>query len=471
MGGCLYSAAMNQTLFDKLWAAHRVKSLPSGKDLIAIDRTFLHERTGSIALRSLEASGRAAAYPERVYAVMDHIVSIDPERGKNSARMPGGEVFITETRDAARAAGINLIDVLDPGQGIVHVVAPERGLALPGLSIVCPDSHTCTLGGIGALAWGIGSSDAEHAIATGCLQVTKPPQMRITVSGDLSPGIASKDIALHIIAKFGASGGKRCAVEYAGDTIKNLPVEARLTLCNLAVEFAAFTAIIAPDDIVFEYVKSRKQTPKGAAWEQASDHWKALTSDKDARFDHELHINAADIQPTVTWGTSPQQAISIQGRVPAHLDENENRAADYMDVKPNTPLQSLSLGGAFIGSCTNARLSDLRLAASILKGHAVKNGVRAICVPGSGPVKRAAEAEGLDKIFTAAGFTWGAPGCAFCFYAGGDTFAPGTRVISTTNRNFEGRQGPGVRTHLASPAVVAASAILGRIASPEELVQ
>lgn len=444
-------------------------SLPSGRDLIAIDRTLLHERTGSVALRALEADGRPVAYPDRVYALMDHIVSNAPDRGANSARMPDGEAFITETRDAAKTAGIHLIDVLDPNQGIVHVVAPELGIAQPGLSLVCPDSHTCTLGGLGALAWGIGSSDAEHAMATGCLQVKKPPQMRITLSGELRDGVTAKDIALHVIMRFGAAGAKRCAVEYAGDTIAALPIEGRLTLCNLAVEFAAFTALIAPDEATFDYVKGRPHAPKGAAWTQAVSEWRTLETDPDARFDFEHAIDAQDILPTVTWGTSPEQAVPITSAVPTPTTDDDHRALAYMDITPGTALSDIALGGAFIGSCTNARLTDLRAAARILAGRKVAEGVRAVCVPGSGSVKRAAEAEGIDRIFTEAGFLWGSPGCAFCFYAGGETFAPGTRVVSSTNRNFEGRQGPGVRTHLASPAIVAASAILGRLGTPENI--
>ncbi len=458
-----------QTLFDKLWAQHRVMALPSGEDLIAIDRTFLHERTGSVALRSLEVSGRPVKYPSRVFCTMDHIVSNDEDRGANSARMPGGEVFISETRAASRAAGINLIDVLDPNQGIVHVVAPEQGIALPGLSIVCPDSHTCTLGGLGAMAWGIGSSDAEHAMATGCLRVKKPPQMRICVTGKLKDGVTAKDLALYIISKLGASGAKRCAVEYAGTAIEVLPVEARLTLCNLAVEFAAFNAIIAPDRAVIDFVRGRDYAPKGAMFERAAEHWLSLKTDAGVHFDYEHVFDASDVGATITWGTSPEQTLNITSTVPAAQSDGDRRALDYMGLSEHVPLKSLSVGGAFIGSCTNARLPDLRAAAKILKGRRAAPGVTAICVPGSGSVKRAAEAEGLDAIFKAAGFEWGAPGCAFCFYAGGDTFAPGTRVISSTNRNFEGRQGPDVRTHLASPAIVAASAVLGRIAEPDDL--
>jgi len=459
---------MNQTLFDKLWAQHRVKTLDGGEDLIAIDRVFLHERTGSVALESIVESGRTPLRPEHVFATMDHIVSNKAGRGGDDARTPGGDVFITATREAAQKTGINLIDVLDADQGIVHVISPELGIAQPGLTLVCPDSHTCSQGALGALAWGIGSTDAEHAIVTGCLRVKKPPQMRITVNGALGAGVTAKDLALHIIARFGAAGAKRCAVEYAGDVVRNLSIEERLTLCNMAVEFAAFTAIVAPDEITFDYLKGKRFAPKNDVWEQAVASWNTLKTDRGAAFDFDYVVHAQDVKPTVTWGTSPAQAVAIDGRVPLGA---ETKALDYMNIEAGTKLSELAIGGAFIGSCTNARLSDLRAAADVLKGKTVAKGVSAICVPGSMAVRRAAEAEGLDAIFISAGFEWGAAGCAFCFYAGGETFAPGTRVISSTNRNFEGRQGPGVRTHLASPAVVAASAIAGRIVAPKEILK
>ena len=457
---------MPQTLFDKLWDSHLVKTLDSGESLIAIDRVFLHERTGSVALESILDSGRTPRAPETVFATIDHIVSNDAGRWQNQARMPGGEAFIKATRGAAKETGINLIDVLDADQGIVHVISPELGIAQPGLTLVCPDSHTCSQGALGALAWGIGSTDAEHAIVTGTLRVKRPPQMRITVNGTLKLGVSAKDVALHIIAKYGAAGAKRCAVEYAGSTVENMSIEERLTLCNMAVEFGAFTAVIAPDATTYAYLQGRKFTPKGEVWQQAVKHWQGLKSDSHAQFDFAYEIKADDIKTTVTWGTSPEQAVPINGHIP---ETSDSKSLNYMDVAIGDKVSDLKIGGAFIGSCTNARLSDLRAAAKILDGQKVADGVSAICVPGSMAVSREAEAEGLDKIFEAAGFKWGAAGCAFCFYAGGETFAPGTRVISSTNRNFEGRQGPSVRTHLASPTVVAASAIAGKITAPEEL--
>ena len=457
---------MNQTLFDKLWKQHRIKTLDSGEDLIVIDRVFLHERTGSVALESIVDSGRAPLRPKHVFATMDHIVSNKPGRGADDARTPDGGVFITATREAAKKTGINLIDVLDSDQGIVHVISPELGIAQPGLTLVCPDSHTCSQGALGALAWGIGSTDAEHAIVTGCLRVKKPPQMRITVNGELDKGVTAKDLALHIIAKFGASGAKRCAVEYAGEVVRNFSIEERLTLCNMAVEFAAFTAIVAPDTVTFDYLAGKRYAPMDEAWKKAVSYWQDLASDENAIYDFDYRIEAADVGPTVTWGTSPEQASAINMTVPDNADRD---TLDYMGIAIGDRVDRLEIGGAFIGSCTNARLSDLRAAAGVLEGRRVAKGVKAICVPGSMAVRREAEAEGLDKVFLQAGFEWGAPGCAFCFYAGGETFAPGTRVISSTNRNFKGRQGPNVRTHLASPAVVAASAIAGRITAPKDL--
>ena len=456
---------MTQTLFDKLWDGHRVLTLESGEDLIAIDRVFLHERTGSVALESIVESGRSPRSPEHVFVTMDHIVSNKADRHGDDARTPGGDVFITATREAAKKTGINLIDVLDADQGIVHVISPELGIVQPGLTLVCPDSHTCSQGALGALAWGIGSTDAEHAIVTGTLRIKKPPQMRITVNGTLSDGVTAKDLALHIIAKYGASGAKRCAVEYAGEGVEALSIEERLSLCNMAVEFAAFTAIIAPDEATFTYLRGKRYAPKEDMWNATLEHWQHLKTDADAEFQYDYAIEAAEVTPTVTWGTSPAQAGPLNSQVPETADA---KALTYMGLAKGDKLSEIKIGGAFIGSCTNSRLSDLRAAAKILDGKTVAQGVTAICVPGSMAVRRAAEAEGLDEIFKAAGFEWGAAGCAFCFYAGGDTFAPGTRVISSTNRNFEGRQGPGVRTHLASPAVVAASAIAGRIAAPNE---
>ncbi|MEO1040407.1 MAG: 3-isopropylmalate dehydratase large subunit [Pseudomonadota bacterium] len=463
------------TLFDKIWAEHEIARDGSGQSLIAIDRVFLHERTGAAALTSLAEAGRAPIAPDRVFVTMDHIVSNRPGRGADEARTPTGGAFITATREAAKAAGLRLVDVDDPRQGIVHVIAPELAAALPGLTLICPDSHTCSLGALGALAWGVGSSEAEHAIATGAVRLQKPPQMRVRITGALHPGVTAKDLALHIIAAHGAGGGLRSAIEFTGEAVTALSLEERLTLCNLAVEFAAFTAIIAPDESVFEHLNGRSFAPAGPLWGEAVAHWRALHSDAGAHFDHEIEICADDVAPRITWGTSPGQGAGFDEHAPnpakAPPDKRASlmRALDYMGLEPGQALTGLSIDGAFIGSCTNGRLSDLRAAADLLRGRSVAQGVRAICVAGSQSVKRAAEAEGLDTVFREAGFEWGEPGCALCFYAGGETFAPGARVISSTNRNFEGRQGPGVRTHLASPATVAASAVTGQITDPRTL--
>lgn len=455
---------MAQTLFDKVWNQHRVCDAGDGADLLAIDRLLLHERTGGVALKSLSESGLKVRDPSRVFAIMDHIVSFAPGRERDDARSPGGEAFITETRAMATEAGINLIDTDSPEQGIVHVTAPEQGIVFPGLSVLCPDSHTCSLGALGAMAWGIGSSEAEHVMATGVLRATKPKQMRVTISGGLPLGCSAKDIALYLIGKHGAAGGKRCAIEFCGSTIDALSVEGRLTLCNMAVEFAAYTAIIAPDEKVLDFVLPRVDGVSEK--HSAVAHWQSLRTDAHSAFDYEIEINAADVSPQISWGTSPEESHGLANAVPADASA---RALEYMGLEVGQTLGGLRIDGAFIGSCTNGRLSDLKIAAEILRGRSVPAHIRAVCVPGSKTVRRDAEALGIDKIFKDAGFEWGEPGCAMCFYAGGETFAPQSRVVSSTNRNFEGRQGPGVRTHITSPAVVAASAVAGKICAPVDL--
>ena len=457
------------TLFDKIWNAHAVHDLGNGVSLVAIDRVFLHERTGSIALKSLRESGRGLADPSRVFCTMDHIVDTFPGRGDDT-RMPGGRAFIVETRAAALESGIHLFDVRDPDQGIVHVISPELGIVLPGATVVCPDSHTCTQGAMGALAWGIGSTEAEHALATGTLRVTRPKTMRVRFDGALPSGVTAKDLSLALIAKHGSAGGNGYVVEYSGEAVRSLDVEARLTLCNMATEFSAMTGLVAPDDRTFAYLEDRRFAPQGPMWERAVGQWRTLASDPDAAFDREISIDARGLEPMVTWGTSPQHAVGVSGRVPDLAEsgtsrEAYERALAYMDLKPGVPLHSLAIGAAFIGSCTNSRISDLRRAAAVLRGRRVAPGVRAICVPGSMSVKRQAEAEGLDRVFRDAGFEWRESGCSMCFYAGGESFGARERVISSTNRNFESRQGPETRTHIASPETVAASAIAGHIAA------
>lgn len=449
---------MGQTLFAKIWDTHRIAATASGTDLIAIDRVFLHERTGAAALRRMAETGRNVLDPARVFAVMDHIVDTRPGRG-DSTLMPGGEGFITETRAAARAAGITLFDVNDRDQGIIHVISPEQGIVLPGLTLVAPDSHTCTQGAFGALAWGIGSSEAEHAMVTGTLRMERPKTMRVTFTGQLAPAVTAKDMALALIAAHGAGGGAGHAVEFAGEAVTTLDMEARMTLCNMATEFSAMTGMIGPDAKTFAYLAGRRYAP--TAFDDP--YWATLQSDAGAAFDREIVIDASAIAPMVSWGTSPEQAIPVTAAVP----QGPQRAHDYIGLAPGTLLAGTPVDAAFIGSCTNSRIADLRRAAALLKGRHISPAIRkALVVPGSLAVKRQAEAEGLDKVFEAAGFEWRMSGCSLCFYAGGEGFPPGSRVISSTNRNFEGRQGPGIRTHIASPETVAASALAGAIADP-----
>jgi 3-isopropylmalate/(R)-2-methylmalate dehydratase large subunit len=468
---------MSKTLFEKICADHRVAELDGDAGLVYIVRVFLHERTGSIALKSLEVDGRAVRNPDQVFCAMDHIVDTLPGRG-DKTQVPGGEVFIHATREASHAAGINLFDIDDPRQGIVHVVSPEQGIVQPGSTLVCPDSHTCSQGALGALAWGIGSTEAEHALATKTLRVNRPKTMRVNFNGELPFGVTAKDMILHLIASYTAAGGSGYAIEFAGSAVRDLSIEARLTLCNMAVEFSAFTGIVAPDDKTIEYLEGRAFAPAGEQWQQAVAYWRTLHTDEDAQFDQEIDIDCADIAPTVSWGTSPQHASAITDLVPAPSsapDENSaksiERALIYMDLKPGDKLTELAIDGAFIGSCTNSRLSDLRAAAEVLKGRKVASGVKAICVPGSSQVKRAAEAEGLDQIFIDAGFEWRESGCSMCFFAGGESFGFQQRVVTSTNRNFESRQGPETRSHLASPTTVAASAVAGHIADVREFLR
>jgi len=464
-----------RTLFEKIWSQHRIEVLGEDAELILIDRILLHERTGGIALAELANAGRSVLAPRQVFCTMDHVVDTFPGR-TDVTTMPTGTAFITQTRAAAAAAGLTLFDIGDARQGIVHVISPEQGIVLPGATLVCPDSHTCTQGALGALAWGIGSTEAEHALATGTLRLQRPKTMRVSVTGELSPGVTAKDLALYVTATISASGAQGHVVEYAGEGVSALSVEERLTLCNMATEIGAFTAIIAPDDKVFSYLHGRPYVPQGAAWGAAVAQWRWLFSDPDADFDREITLDAAAVIPMVTWGSSPQQAGAVAGQVPHHEDvarrdapEDYERALSYMDVRAGQFLADLPIDAAFIGSCTNSRLSDLRAAAALLQGRRVAPHVKAICVPGSSQVKAAAEAEGLDVIFREAGFEWRESGCSMCFFAGGESFGPKARVVSSTNRNFESRQGPETRTHLASPATVAASAIAGRLVDPRDL--
>lgn len=465
---------MAKTLFEKIWQQHEVTNLEGDTSLLYIDRIFLHERTGSIALKSLSTDGRKVVNADQVFCTMDHIV--DTFKGRNdSTLMPNGQDFIVATREACAEANIKLFDVNDPQQGIVHVISPELGIVQPGCTLVCPDSHTCSQGALGALAWGIGSSEAEHALATKTLRVTKPKTMKVEFVGELPEVVSAKDMILHLIGQYGAAGGAGYVIEFCGPAVESLGIEARLTLCNMAVEFSAFSCLIAPDTKAIAYLQNRPYAPKGEQWDLAVVYWKTLYSDSEATFDKVITINCANIGPTITWGTSPEHTCSVSGVVPEVRlndnglpDQSYIRAMDYMQVSPDMRLSDLAIDAAFIGSCTNSRISDLRVAAQILKGRKVASGVKAICVPGSTLVKKQAEQEGIDKILIEAGFEWRESGCSMCFYAGGENFGYQKRVVTSTNRNFESRQGPETRSHLASPATVAASAIAGYLADPRD---
>jgi 3-isopropylmalate/(R)-2-methylmalate dehydratase large subunit len=464
-----------RTAYEKILDLHTVAKEPDGASLVYIDRVMLHERTGSITLSSLSESNRKILSPGRAFCTYDHIIDTYIGRGEKTA-MPGGEAFIQSLRAGAREFGLQTFEIDDPRQGIVHVISPELGIALPGITMVCADSHTCTLGGLGAVAWGIGSTDCEHALATGTLRVPPKRMMRVTVNGHLAKGVTAKDLAIHLISQYGASGGHGSVVEFTGQAITDLEVEARMTLCNMVVEFGAFTGFIAADNKTFEYVRGRPFAPKEDQIAAAEAHWRSLGSDADAAYDEEIVLDATDVSPSITWGTSPEHAIAVDDVTPDLTTARDDatakawtRAYEYMDLTPGMRLTTVPITGAFIGSCTNSRLSDLRRASDILKGRKVKDGVRAICVPGSTQVRLAAEREGLDRIFKQAGFEWREAGCSMCFYAGGESFDRDDRVISSTNRNFESRQGPGTKTHLASPETVALSAINGMISDVRSL--
>ena len=453
-----------RTLFDKLWDSHCIAADDSGEALLYIDRLVIHERTGSIALDSLRAAGRSVRRPEHAFCVIDHIVDTVPGRGDDTL-VPGGREFIVATRRHAGAFGLRLFDVGDADQGISHLVSAEQGIALPGLSVACSDSHTCTLGALGALALGIGTSEAEHVLATSTLRLAKPRNLHVEMHGDVRPFVTAKDLALGLIAEHGVAGGRDAAVEFGGDALAALDLDGRMTLCNMAAEFGAVTAVVRPDDKVFAAAGNARHAPGRPPME----YWRKLASDEDARFDDTIRFDAGGIEPRVTWGTTPEQGINVGDRVPAPASAAERRALAYTGLEAGSPIAGVPVDAAFIGSCTNARLADLRAAAELLRHRRVAPGVSAVCVPGSSRVKRAAESEGLDEVFRAAGFEWRESGCSMCFYAGGETFGAGKRVITTTNRNFENRQGPGTRSHLASPVVVAASALRGCIADPRDI--
>ncbi len=453
-----------RTMFEKIWARHVVAEGPGGHVLLYIDRHLLHEGT-TAAFGRLARSGRSVRRPDLSFATADHYLLTSP----------GSPTADAETRGMVEALGrhtanqrILYFGVGDPRRGIVHIIGPEQGLTVPGITLVCGDSHTATHGAFGALAFGIGSSEVEHVLATQTLWQKKPLTMRISVEGRLGPGVGAKDVILAIIAKIGAGGGVRHAIEYAGSTIRAMSMDERMTVCNMSIEAGARAGMIAPDETTYAYVEGRPLAPSGEAWRRALAEWKALPSDADATFDREVQLAASEIAPTVTWGTSPQDALPITERVPDPAAVGDparrasmERALAYMGLTAGAPLEGTAVSRVFIGSCTNSRLEDLRAAAGIARGR--RAAVPAWVVSGSGAVKRAAEAEGLDRVFTDAGFEWREPGCSMCVGMNGDTAAAGERVASTSNRNFEGRQGRGARTHLMSPAMAAAAAVTGRL--------
>jgi 3-isopropylmalate/(R)-2-methylmalate dehydratase large subunit len=453
------------TLFDKVWDAHVVRDLGDGWALLHIDRHLLHDLSGPPALRAVKARGMELANPELVFATVDHAVSSAP--GRTGATFPLGGRLHAALRDLAAEAGVRFFDLSQDGQGIIHVMAPELGLVLPGLTLICGDSHTCTNGGLGAVALGVGSTESAHALATSTLRLRKPGQMRIRLDGRAGPGVGAKDVILHVIGQLGAAAGVGHAIEYAGSAVSAMSVEQRLTLCNLSVELGARLGMVAPDETTFDYLRGRLFAPKGMAFEAAVSAWRSLATDPGGAFDRDEAFDIAEVAPTVTWGTSPQHALPIDGLTPdprtASDPEVIRAALDYMGLKPGRPIAGVPVDWVFIGSCANSRIGDLREAAALVRGRKIAPRVTAWVVPGSAQVKRQAEAEGLDHIFRDAGFQWREPGCSLCVAANGEQAPPGARVVSTSNRNFVGRQGPGARTHLASPAMAVAAAVTGEI--------
>ena len=455
-----------RTLFDKLWDAHVVEALPGGDAILYVDRHLVHEVTSPQAFEGLRAAGRKVRSPERTLAVADHNVPTSP--GRQGAEPDSIVQLETLERNVAEF-GVPYIPISDIRQGIVHVIGPELGVSLPGQTIVCGDSHTSTHGALGSLAFGIGTSEVEHVLATQTLIQRKPRAMRITVRGRLGASVTAKDLALHIIAEIGTAGGTGCVIEYAGEGVAALDMAGRMTLCNMSIEAGARAGIVAPDDTTFAYVKGRPHAPQGEAFDAAVAYWRTLPTDSGARFDREVVIHGEDVGPMVTWGTSPEQAAPINGGVPAAVTPDAQRALEYMSLRPGQAVAGAEIDVVFIGSCTNGRIEDIREVAKVARGRAVAPHVRAMVVPGSGLVKAEAEAEGLDRVLIEAGFEWREPGCSMCLGMNPDKLTPGQRCASTSNRNFEGRQGPGGRTHLMSPAMAAAAAVTGRITDVREL--
>jgi 3-isopropylmalate/(R)-2-methylmalate dehydratase large subunit len=465
--------AKPRTLYDKIWDDHLVDEQPDGTCLIYIDRHLVHEVTSPQAFEGLRLTGRKVRAPEKTLCVVDHNVPTTDRNLPNPD--PESAAQIAYLAENAELFGLEYFNEFDKRQGIVHIIGPEQGFTLPGTTLVCGDSHTATHGAFGALAYGIGTSEVEHVLATQTLIQSKSKNMRAVVDGKLPEGVTAKDIILAIIGEIGTAGGTGYALEYAGEAIRSLSMEGRMTVCNMSVEGGAKAGFIAPDEKAFAYLKGRPRAPQGQRWDEAMHYWDTLRSDEGAHFDREIRLDAAKLPPLVTWGTSPEQVISVTGRVPNPqdiADENKRRAAEtslgYMGLKGGEKITDITLNRVFIGSCTNGRIEDLRAVARVVDGKSVNGNINAMIVPGSGLVKEQAEAEGLDKIFVKAGFEWREPGCSMCLAMNPDKLAPGERCASTSNRNFEGRQGYKGRTHLVSPAMAAAAAIAGHFVDVRE---
>jgi len=465
---------MAKTLFDKIWDSHVITDLGNGFVLLHIDRLLLHDLSGARALRDVTEKGYIPAQPRLVDATTDHAISTMP--GRTEETFPPGAPLLRGLRENTKKFGIHLFDIGKDGNGIVHIVGPEQGLTLPGTTLVCGDSHTCTHGGMGSLAFGIGSSELEHVLATQTMVQRKPKRFRVQFEGKVPEGVTAKDMILHLIGDLGTAAGTGHAVEYAGSAVRGLTVEGRLTLCNLSIEMGARTGMVAPDDTTFEYLAGRPHAPTGRAWEDAVARWRTLASDESAVHAQSVTLDAADVAPMISWGTNPGMAIPIDGTVPdprAAADARDRQALEqalrYMALEPGQPVLGRPVDVVFLGSCTNSRLTDLRAAADVMRGRRVAPGVRMLVVPGSEAVKRAAEAEGLHRAFVDAGAEWREPGCSMCIAMNGDRLAPGQVAVSTSNRNFEGRQGPGGRTMLASPLTAAACAVAGRVVDARTL--
>ena len=465
---------MSGRLFDKVWDRHLVVSPEGEPALLYIDLHLVHEVTSPQAFEGLELAGRPVRRPELTVATMDHDVpTIDADK---PIADPLAAAQISRLRANCAAHGITLHGLGSIEQGIVHVIGPQLGLTQPGMTVVCGDSHTSTHGAFGALAFGIGTPEVEHVLATQTLRQVKPTAMAVTVDGQLGDGITAKDLVLGIIRALGVGGGVGSVIEYRGEAIRGLSMAGRMTVCNMSIEGGARAGMIAPDDTTFAYLEGRRHSPKGRQWEAALDDWRSLATDEDAQFDHEIRIDAAALRPGVTWGTNPAQSVTIDDKVPdpssfasPAQQQAAQRALTYMGLEAGTAIRDIPVDVVFIGSCTNGRLPDLRSAADAIRGRKVSPGVRALVVPGSARVKAEAEAEGLDRVFTDAGFEWRSAGCSMCLGMNGDILTPGQRSASTSNRNFEGRQGPGGRTHLVSPGVAAATAVAGRFTTPGDL--